>query len=198
MSITRVDTKCRCGWCLAFEEYIRYHDEEWGFPVWEDRKQFEFLVLESAQAGLSWATILKKREGYRKAFAAFDYNLVAEFSEFNIQELIKDKSIVRNELKIRSAVNNARRFIEVQLEFGSFCAYIWGFVDGTPIQNQWKMLSEVPARTSVSDVLAKDMKQRGFKFLGSTILYAHMQATGIVNDHLTSCWRHKEVKNWKK
>ncbi|WP_291784494.1 DNA-3-methyladenine glycosylase I [Cecembia sp.] len=192
------DNKCRCGWCLAFEEYVRYHDEEWGFPVWEERKQFEFLVLESAQAGLSWATILKKRGGYKKAFADFDYNLVAEFSELHIQELIKDQNIVRNELKIRSAVNNARRFIEVQQEFGSFCTYIWGFVDGVPIQNQWKSLSEVPARTPVSDKLAKDMKQRGFKFLGSTILYAHMQATGIVNDHLISCWRYEEVKNWSK
>lgn len=192
------DNKCRCGWCLAFEEYVRYHDEEWGFPVWEERKQFEFLVLESAQAGLSWATILKKRGGYKKAFADFDYNLVAEFSELHIQERIKDQNIVRNELKIRSAVNNARRFIEVQQEFGSFCTYIWGFVDGVPIQNQWKSLSEVPARTPVSDKLAKDMKQRGFKFLGSTILYAHMQATGIVNDHLISCWRYEEVKNWSK
>jgi DNA-3-methyladenine glycosylase I len=198
MTVDLSDGKCRCGWCLGFDEYIRYHDEEWGVPVWTDKRQFEFLVLESAQAGLSWSTILKKREGYKKAFAAFDYKLVAEFSETRIQQLIQDKNIVRNELKIRSAINNAQRFIEVKHEFGSFCNYIWGFVEGRPIQNEWKDLGEIPARTPLSDTLAKDMKRRGFKFLGSTILYAHMQATGLINDHLVACWRFEAVKNLKK
>lgn len=187
--------KCRCGWCLGFEGYIRYHDEEWGVPVLDDRKQFEFLVLESAQAGLSWSTILKKRSGYRNAFADFDYRQVAEFPESYIQELLNDNGIIRNELKIRSAINNARRFMEVQNEFGTFTDYIWGFVEGISIQNEWKSLSEIPATTAISDCLAKDMKKRGFKFLGSTVLYAHMQATGLVNDHLVDCWRYEEVKN---
>jgi len=187
--------KCRCGWCLGFEEYVRYHDEEWGVPVLDDHKQFEFLVLESAQAGLSWSTILKKRQGYRNAFADFDHRQVAEFPESYIQELLIDKGIIRNELKIRSAINNARRFKEVQEEFGTFSDYIWGFVDGKSIQNEWKSLSEIPATTSISDRLAKDMKKRGFKFLGSTVLYAHMQATGLVNDHLVDCWRYEEVRN---
>ncbi|PSL04285.1 DNA-3-methyladenine glycosylase I [Cecembia rubra] len=188
------ELKCRCGWCLGFEDYIRYHDEEWGVPVRDDSKQFEFLVLESAQAGLSWSTILKKRQGYKKAFADFDYMQVAEFPEAYLKELLTDKGIIRNELKIRSAVNNARRFLEVQDEFGTFSEYIWSFVNGKSIQNEWKSLSEVPATSSVSDRLAKDMKKRGFKFLGSTILYAHMQATGLVNDHLVDCWRYEEVK----
>lgn len=187
--------KCRCGWCLGFEAYVRYHDEEWGVPVLDDRKQFEFLVLESAQAGLSWSTILKKRTGYRNAFSDFDYRQVAEFPESYIQELLIDKAIIRNELKIRSAINNARRFMEVQDEFGTFSDYIWGFVEGKSIQNEWKSLSEIPATSSISDRLAKDMKKRGFKFLGSTVLYAHMQATGLVNDHLVDCWRYEEVKN---
>ena len=194
MSLILNDDKCRCGWCLGFDQYIRYHDEEWGVPVWEDRKQFEFIVLESAQAGLSWATILKKRKGYDEAFEGFDYKKVAKFSEEQIQKLLKNPGIIRNELKIRSAVNNARRFLEVQAEFGSFSKYIWGFVNGTAIQNQWKNLKEVPANSSISDKLAKDLKHRGFKFLGTTIMYSHMQATGLVNDHLVECWRHEAVK----
>lgn len=185
--------KIKCPWCLGFDAYQRYHDEEWGVPVRDDRKQFEFLVLESAQAGLSWATILKKREGYRRAFAEFDYRIVAEFPESYIQELIQNKDIIRNGLKIRAAVNNARRFLEVQAKFGSFSNFIWDYVDGNPIKNNFASMQEVPATTKVSDKLAKDMKKLGFKFLGSTILYAHMQATGLVNDHLTSCFRHKEV-----
>ncbi|PRY89933.1 DNA-3-methyladenine glycosylase I [Mongoliibacter ruber] len=185
--------KIKCPWCLGFDAYQRYHDEEWGVPVRDDRKQFEFLVLESAQAGLSWATILKKREGYRRAFAEFDYRIVAEFPESYIQELIQNKDIIRNGLKIRAAVNNARRFLEVQAKFGSFSDFIWDYVDGNPIKNNFASMQEVPATTKVSDKLAKDMKKLGFKFLGSTILYAHMQATGLVNDHLTSCFRHKEV-----
>lgn len=184
----------KCPWCLGFDAYQKYHDEEWGVPVRDDRKQFEFLVLESAQAGLSWSTILKKREGYRKAFADFDYTSIAEFPESYIHALIQNKEIIRNELKIRSAVNNAKRFIEVQDKFGSFSNFIWDYVDGTPIQNNFTRMEEVPPNTKISDKLAKDMKKLGFKFLGSTILYAHMQATGLVNDHLVSCHRHQEVK----
>lgn len=186
--------KFRCPWCLGFEQYLKYHDEEWGVPVFDDQKQFEFLVLESAQAGLSWSTILKKREGYRKAFAEFDYKLVADLPESYVQELLQNKDIIRNGLKIRSAINNARRFMEIQAACGSFSNYIWDFVDGRPVQNSFITLSEVPASTPISDRLSKDLKNRGFKFLGSTIMYAHMQATGLVNDHLVDCWRHKEVR----
>jgi len=185
--------KTRCPWCQGFEQYVRYHDEEWGVPVYDDRVHFEFLVLESAQAGLSWATILKKREGYKRAFADFDYKQVAEFSEEHVDNLIQNPEIVRNQLKIKAAVNNAIRFMEVQNEFGSFSNYIWSFVDNRVIHNSWSSMSEVPATTKESDALAKDMKKRGFKFLGSTVLYAHMQATGLVNDHLKDCFRHKEV-----
>jgi len=183
----------RCPWCLSFPEYIAYHDQEWGVPVYNDRTHFEFLVLESAQAGLSWATILKKREGYRRAFADFDYLQVAEFPESYVQELLQDKGIVRNALKIRAAINNAQRFQEVQAEFGTFTAYIWGFVGGKPIQNKISPGVPFPATSSESDLLAKDMKKRGFKFLGTTILYAHLQATGLVNDHLVTCFRQREV-----
>jgi DNA-3-methyladenine glycosylase I len=186
--------KSRCPWCLGFPEYIAYHDEEWGVPVYDDRVHFEFLVLESAQAGLSWATILKKREGYRKAFADFDYQVVAEFPESYVQELLQDAGIIRNVLKIRAAISNAQRFMEVQQEFGSFSNYIWGFVGGKPIQNSLRTMGEALATTPESDRLAKDLKKRGFKFLGSTTIYAHMQATGLVNDHLVDCRRYEEVK----
>ncbi|MEN2280622.1 DNA-3-methyladenine glycosylase I [Algoriphagus sp. SE2] len=186
--------KFRCKWCLGFPDYIKYHDEEWGKPVWDDQIHFEFLVLESAQAGLSWATILKKREGYRDAFANFDYKQVAEFPEGYVRELLQNPGIIRNELKILAAINNAQRFMEIQEEFGSFSEYIWGFVGGKPIQNQLKEEDPTPATSPESDLLAKDMKKRGFKFLGSTTIYAHMQATGLVNDHLVSCFRYKEVK----
>jgi len=186
--------KFRCPWCLGFEDYVEYHDEEWGVPVFDDQKQFEFLVLESAQAGLSWSTILKKRAGYRKAFTEFDYTIVADLPDGYVQELLLDTGIIRNEMKIRAAINNAKRFMEIQASHGSFKNYIWDFVDGKPVQNQWRSLSEVPATTQVSDKLAKDMKSKGFKFLGSTILYAHMQATGLVNDHLVDCFRYEEVK----
>jgi DNA-3-methyladenine glycosylase I len=185
--------KTRCPWCLGFEQYIRYHDEEWGVPVYEDRVHFEFLVLESAQAGLSWSTILKKRDGYRKAFAEFDYQKVAEFSDEHVDNLMKNPEIIRNSLKIKAAVNNAKRFMEVQSAFGSFSDYIWGFVDNQVIHNSWPSMEEVPATSKESDSLAKDMKRRGFKFLGSTILYAHMQATGLINDHLVDCFRHREL-----
>src|SRR5690554_7083183 len=186
--------KSRCHWCLGFDDYVKYHDEEWGVPAYSDSTHFEFLVLESAQAGLSWSTILKKRNGYRKAFADFDYTVVANFSDNHIQELMQDPGIVRNALKIRAAVNNARRFMEVQEEFGSFTDYIWNFVDGKPIQNHWTDVSQVPATTEISERLAKDLKSRGFKFLGSTTIYAHMQATGLVNDHMPQCFRHREVQ----
>lgn len=186
--------KFRCPWCLSFEEYVKYHDEEWGVPVYDDQKQFEFLVLESAQAGLSWSTILKKRAGYKKAFADFDYKIVADLPEGYVQELLMDSGIIRNGLKIRAAINNAKRFMEIQASHGSFGNYIWDFVDGRPIQNQLKSISEAPATSPASDKLAKDMKSKGFKFLGSTILYAHMQATGLVNDHLVECFRYEEVK----
>ena len=185
--------KTRCPWCLGFTEYISYHDEEWGVPVYDDLTHFEFLVLESAQAGLSWSTILKKRAGYRRAFADFDYRVVATFPESYVQELLQDKGNVRNALKIRAAITNAQRFQEVQAEFGSFSSYIWGFVGGAPISNAIAPGDPYPATSSESDLLAKDMKKRGFKFLGSTILYAHMQATGLINDHLTTCFRKNEV-----
>lgn len=184
----------RCPWCRGFEAYVRYHDEEWGVPVWDDGKQFEFLVLESAQAGLSWATILKKREGYREAFANFDYKMVADFREGYVLELLQNPTIIRNGAKIRSAIHNARLFMEVQAKHGSFVNYIWDFVGGRPIQNSWSELSQVPGTTKISDAMAKDLRQKGFKFLGSTIMYAHMQATGLVNDHLVGCFRHEQVR----
>lgn len=187
------DTK-RCQWCEnSFEDYVKYHDEEWGAPVHDDQKHYEFLVLEGAQAGLSWSTIIKKREGYRKAFANFDYKKVALFDETKIEKLLQNPGIIRNRLKVKSAVTNAQRFLEVQKEFGSFDAYIWQFVGGKPIVNKWKKMGEVPASTKESDALSQDLKKRGFKFVGTTIIYAHMQACGLVNDHTTDCFRYKEV-----
>lgn len=178
----------RCAWAEnTFELYEKYHDEEWGVPVHDDQVHFEFLVLEGAQAGLNWATILKKREGYRKAFAQFDPIKVAAYDQQKIDELIANPEIIRNKLKINAAVNNAQRFLEVQQEFGSFDAYIWRFVGGKPIQNRWTESDQVPATTSESDAMSKDLKKRGFKFVGSTIMYAYMQACGLVNDHLVDC-----------
>ena len=185
--------KKRCAWAESGNElYIQYHDREWGVPVHKDRKQFEFLILEGAQAGLSWSTVLNKREGYRKAFANFDPVKVARFSEKKIETLIQDPSIIRNRLKITSAVSNARAFLAIQKEFGSFDTYIWAFVGGKPLQNRWNAMDEVPATSPESDALSKDLKQRGLKFVGSTILYAHLQAAGLVNDHLVSCFRYRE------
>ncbi|HBH22927.1 MAG TPA: DNA-3-methyladenine glycosylase I [Cytophagales bacterium] len=182
----------RCEWCEnTFDEYIRYHDEEWGVPVHDDQRHFEFLILEGAQAGLSWSTILKRRGGYRQAFADFDPGKVANFTENDIQELLQFTGIIRNQLKVRSAVNNAQRFLEVQKEFGSFDKYIWQFVNGKPIVNQWKAMGQVPATSAESDALSKDLKKRGFKFVGSTIMYAHMQACGLVNDHTIDCFRYR-------
>lgn len=179
----------RCEWANVSPEYIRYHDEEWGKPVFDDRKQFEFLVLEGAQAGLSWATILKRREAYRNAFAGFDPLKVAAFGEADVNRLLSDAGIIRNRLKILSAINNARRFLVVQEEFGSFSDYIWQFVNGKPIKNHWQSTKEIPATSPESDKLSKDLKKRGFSFVGSTIIYAHMQACGLVNDHTIHCFR---------
>jgi DNA-3-methyladenine glycosylase I len=186
-------TKNRCAWCLKFDQYIKYHDEEWGLPVHDDLVHFEFLIMEGAQAGLSWSTILKKRQGYKKAFADFDPVKVARFTPARIERILQDPGIVRNRLKVMAAVNNARRFLEVQKEFGSFNKYIWGFVGGKPIVNRWKTLKEVPATTPESDALSRDLIRRGFKFVGSTVIYAHMQACGLVNDHLVDCWRYSRV-----
>ena len=185
----------RCDWAgSSSETYIRYHDEEWGVPALDDAKQFEFLVLESAQAGLSWSTILNKREGYRRAFADFDAAKVARFTDKRVARMLEDSGIVRNRLKVNAAVNNARRFLEVQEEFDGFCNYIWRFVDGRPVQNRFRKQADVPATSPQSDALSKDLRQRGFKFVGSTIIYAHMQATGMVNDHLVNCFRYRECQ----
>ncbi|ARN72781.1 DNA-3-methyladenine glycosylase I [Oceanicoccus sagamiensis] len=184
----------RCNWCGDDPIYQHYHDHEWGVPVYDDQTLFEFLTLEGAQAGLSWITILKKREGYRKAFANFEVEKVARFSDKKLEKLLLNPEIVRNRLKVFSTRKNAQAFIKVQKEFGSFSDYIWGFIDGQPIQNNWKNMSQVPATTAESDKISKDLKKRGFSFVGSTIIYAHMQATGMVNDHITGCYRHKPLK----
>lgn len=190
-----MSTKSKCQWAMgSFEAYERYHDEEWGMPVHDDRAHFEFLILEGAQAGLSWATVLKKRAGYRKAFANFDYKKVAKYEEAKMEELVLNPEIIRNRLKIKSAVTNAQCFMEVQKEFGSFDKYIWDFVGGKPIIGHRKNMSDIPATTKESDALSKDLKKRGFKFVGSTIIYAHMQACGLVNDHAIDCYRYKEVQ----
>jgi DNA-3-methyladenine glycosylase I len=181
----------RCTWCGDDPQYQQYHDTEWGIPQKDDRVLFEFLILESAQAGLSWITVLRKREAYSKAFAAFDYRKVALFSEQDIEQRLNDPGIIRNRLKITAAVNNAQRFIEVQKEFGSFAQYLWGWVDNKPIQNRYTALSELPASTELSAALCKDLKKRGFKFLGGNIMYAYMQAMGLVNDHMSNCPSYK-------
>lgn len=188
-----MEEKFRCPWCLSFDQYIKYHDEEWGVPVHDDRKHFEFLILEGAQAGLSWSTILKKREGYRKAFADFDPAKVAKFTEKKLEKLLQDPGIIRNRLKVYATVNNAKRFLEVQKEFGSFDKYIWGFVNEKPIVNKWKKPGDIKPTTKESDALSKDLIWRGFKFVGSTVIYSHMQACGLVNDHLADCFRYKET-----
>ena len=184
----------RCQWVEGqFDQYIKYHDEEWGVPVHDDKLHFEFLILEGAQAGLSWSTILKRRDGYRKAFADFDVKKVAKYDDEKISSLLLDPGIIRNKLKVNATVTNATAFIAIQKEFGSFDAYIWSFVGGKPIVNSWKRMSEIPATTKESDALSKDLKKRGFKFVGSTIIYAHMQACGLVNDHTTDCFRFMEI-----
>ena len=180
--------KIRCAWCEKDDLYRNYHDNEWGKPVYDDQVLFEFLILETFQAGLSWYTILKKRENFRKAFASFDYKKVALFTEKKIQELLLDAGIIRNQLKIRAAVANAIAFMKVQEEFGTFSKYIWNFTDGKPIDNNPKTLKDISSSTPLSDAISKDLKKRGFKFVGTTVVYAHMQATGMVNDHLENCW----------
>ncbi|MEW6145620.1 MAG: DNA-3-methyladenine glycosylase I [Thermodesulfobacteriota bacterium] len=184
----------RCGWCITDPLMIEYHDNEWGVPVHDDRKHFEFIVLDGAQAGLSWQTVLRKREAYREAFDNFDFVKVARYKDKKIAELLQNPGIIRNKLKVNSAVQNARALLDVREEFGTFDEFIWQFVDGKTIHNTWKSLKEIPARTSESDAMSKDMKKRGFNFVGSTICYAYMQAAGLVNDHTTECFRHKELK----
>lgn len=181
--------KPRCPWCLSTAQYIRYHDEEWGRPVRDDAVLFEFLILEGAQAGLSWRTILERREGYRKAFANFDVAKVARFSDAKLDKLLLDPGIIRNRLKVFATRTNAQAFIQVQKEFGSFANYLWGFVDGQPLVNRPGSLKQVPAKTALSDRISKDLGKRGFKFIGSTIIYAYLQAVGVVDDHLADCWR---------
>jgi DNA-3-methyladenine glycosylase I len=187
-----MEEKNRCSWCLSSDLYKEYHDQEWGKPVYDDATLFEFLLLETFQAGLSWITILNKRENFRKAFDNFDYQKIANYSEEKIQELLLDAGIIRNKLKVYSAVTNAQNFIKIQEEFGSFSKYIWAFTDGKPIDNKPKTLKEVTATTPLSDAISKDLKKRGFKFVGSTVVYAHMQATGMVNDHIEECWTRKQ------
>ena len=182
----------RCDWPKN-ELAIAYHDKEWGVPLHHDKGLFEFLILEGAQAGLSWDTILRKRENYRKAFDGFDVNKVARYTDKRLEKLLQNEGIIRNRLKVAAAVTNAKEFLKVQKEFGSFDKYIWAFIDGKPIVNKWKTTSQVPPTSAESDTISKDMKKRGFKFVGSTIIYAHMQATGMVNDHLTTCFRYKAL-----
>jgi DNA-3-methyladenine glycosylase I len=186
--------KTRCTWCGDDTLYTAYHDQEWGVPVRDDQTLFEFLVLEGAQAGLAWITVLRKRDGYRQLFDQFQAEKVARYSDKKLDKLLLDPRIIRNRLKVYGARKNARAFLQVQEERGSFADYIWDFVDGKPVQNNWKSMRQVPATTPVSDALSKDMKKRGFTFVGSTIMYAHMQATGMVNDHTTDCFRHRECQ----
>ncbi|GAA0872512.1 DNA-3-methyladenine glycosylase I [Gangjinia marincola] len=188
------ETLNRCGWCEGDELYERYHDNEWGVPVYDDDILFEFLILEPFQAGLSWITILKKRENFRIAFDQFDYKRIANYDQAKIDELLKDTGIIRNKLKIHSAITNAKLFMEVQREFGSFSHYLWSFVDHTPIVNHWEKYKDAPATTVLSDQLSRSLKKKGFKFVGSTVMYAFMQAVGMVNDHEVSCFRHKPLR----
>lgn len=190
--------KNRCGWSISDPIYIDYHDTEWGVPVHDDRLLFEFLVLEGAQAGLSWITILRRRDNYRKAYEGFDPATVAAFGKKKLREMLRDAGIIRNRLKIESSIQNAKAYLEVQKEFGSFDQYIWQFVKGKPIVNRWKKMSEIPAKTPESEAMSKDLIKRGFRFVGPTICYAHMQATGMVNDHVLECFRYNELKRGDK
>jgi DNA-3-methyladenine glycosylase I len=185
----------RCPWCGATELYVKYHDEEWGVPVHKDKKHFEFLVLESAQAGLNWLTVLRKRENYRIAYDDFEVSKVAQYDENKIEELIQNAGIIRNRKKIEASINNAKLFLKIQEEFGSFDKYIWGFLDYKPVVNHLDDISKTPATSEFSDKVSLDLKKRGFKFLGSTIIYAHLQATGLINDHLINCFRYEELRN---
>jgi len=185
--------KHRCGWCVGDTLYEAYHDQEWGVPVYDDATLFEFLILETFQAGLSWITVLRKRENFRKAFDNFDYKKIAKYKQEKIDSLLKDAGIIRNKLKVKATITNAQTFMKVQEEFGSFSKYIWAFTNGKPIKNRHKNYKDAPANTTLSDALSKDLKKRGFKFVGSTVVYAHMQATGMVNDHEIGCFRYEEV-----
>jgi len=187
------EVRSRCDWCGSDPLYVAYHDDEWGVPVHDDRTWFEFLLLEGAQAGLAWITILRKREAYRRAYDGFDPETIARYDERKVAELLADAGIVRNRLKVAASVTNAQAFLRVRDELGSFDAYMWGFVDGRPIQNRWRTMTELPAVTPLAETISKDLKRRGFRFVGPTIVYAHMQATGMVNDHLVGCFRHAEV-----
>ncbi len=189
-----MDDKKRCQWCVGDPLYEAYHDHEWGVPIHEDQLLFEFLTLETFQAGLSWITILKKRENFRSAFDSFDYQRIAHYNEDKIQDLLHDARIIRNQKKIRATVNNAQRFMEIQKSHGSFSSYIWDFVGNTPIQNSYTKESELPVTTDIATNLSRDLKKRGFRFVGPTVVYAHMQATGMVNDHTTACFRYEEIK----
>lgn len=186
-------SKIRCDWCGEDPLYVAYHDQEWGVPVYDDATLFEFLILETFQAGLSWITVLKKRENFRAAFDQFDYKKIANYKQDKVAQLLQNAGIIRNKLKVNATISNAQAFIKIQEEFGSFSAYIWGFTGGKPITNNFKTMAHIPANTALSDTLSKDLKKRGFKFVGTTVVYAHMQATGMVNDHITSCFRYKEV-----
>jgi DNA-3-methyladenine glycosylase I len=185
----------RCKWCGDDELYMKYHDEEWGVPLYDDDTLFEFLMLEGAQAGLAWITVLRKREGYRALFDGFDASKIARYTDRKLDKLLLDPRIIRNRLKVYSARQNAQAFLAIQEEWGSFSDYMWHFTDGKPLQSRWKSLAEMPASTPLSDTVSKDLKKRGFNFVGSTIVYAHMQATGMINDHTTDCFRHKECKS---
>lgn len=185
--------KNRCAWCGNDPLYVEYHDTEWGVPIYDDDKLFEFLILETFQAGLSWITVLRKRENFRMALDHFDYKKIAQYDEKKIESLIENEGIIRNKLKIKATITNAMAFMEVQKEFGSFSKYIWQFIDGKPIKNKFNNMTQLPANTILSDVISNDLKKRGFKFVGSTVVYAHMQATGMINDHLTNCFRYDEV-----
>lgn len=187
--------KNRCSWCGEDPLYVKYHDTEWGTPVYDDDKLFEFLILETFQAGLSWITVLRKRENFRKAFDQFNYQKIAKYDDKKYIDLLQNAGIIRNKLKIKATISNAISFMEIQKEFGSFSRYIWGFVNHKPIVNHYKNLNKIPATTELSDKLSKDLKKRGFKFVGSTVIYAHMQATGMVNDHIVDCFRHQEIES---
>jgi len=188
-----MSTKHKCGWCIGDPLYEAYHDQEWGVPVFDDATLFEFLILETFQAGLSWITILRKRENFRKAFDNFNYKKIASYDQNKIESLLEDAGIIRNKLKIKATITNAQAFMDIQKEFGSFSDYIWGFVDGKPLKNNLENYKDAPAKTPLSDTISKDLKQRGFKFVGSTVVYAHMQATGMVNDHEVGCFRYHEI-----
>ncbi|ACN15502.1 Tag [Desulforapulum autotrophicum HRM2] len=189
--------KNRCVWCGNDPLYVAYHDDEWGTPVHNDQRLFEFLILEGAQAGLSWLTILKKRENYKEAFHSFDCEAIAGYTQTDVQRLLSNPGIVRNRLKIESAIKNAQGVIKIQEDFGSLGSYLWRYVDGIPVQNEWKSMAELPVKTEISEMMSRDLKKRGFNFVGPTICYAFMQATGMVNDHTTDCFRHKEVKSYQ-